>query len=107
MPPNDLRSLLSDPDRLRALTQSIRAKVPARDVQDVVQSALADALTAAGSPIEVADFDRWLFGIARHKIADYYRRHRRAEMVDSDEVSARAMAEPNPESARDLLRWVD
>ncbi len=107
MTPNDLRTWLSDPSRIRALTQAIRAKVPASDVEDVVQSALADALTAAEPPTDEAAFDRWLFGIARHKIADYYRRNRRQEVVDSDALATSTHTEPTPESARDLLRWVD
>lgn len=105
--PSDLRSWLSDPTRIRGLTQAIRAKVPASDVDDVVQSTLADALTAAEPPLDEAAFDRWLFGVARHKIADYYRRNRRAEVVDSDAVATSTHTEPTPESARDLLRWVD
>jgi len=104
---NDLRSWLSDPSRLRALNQAIRAKIPASDVEDVVQSTLADALTAAEPPSESDAFNRWLFGIARHKIADYYRQHRRHEVVDSDAVATSTDSAPAAESARDLLRWVD
>jgi RNA polymerase sigma factor (sigma-70 family) len=106
-PQNDLRSWLSDPTRIRALTQAIRAKIPASDVEDVVQSTLADALTAVEPPAEPGAFDRWLFGIARHKIADYYRRNRGHEVVDSDAVATSTHTAPAPESARDLLRWVD
>jgi DNA-directed RNA polymerase specialized sigma24 family protein len=105
-------ALLGDPVRVRALTRVIRAKIPARDVEDVVQSILADALAAPESPPDAPSFDRWLHGIARHKIADYYRRHRRNEVLDPDalerdpDASANTSA-PSPESARDLLRWVD
>jgi RNA polymerase sigma factor (sigma-70 family) len=105
--PSDLHTWLSDPARIRAITQAIGAKVPTSDVEDVVQSTLADALTAAEPPHEEAAFDRWLFGIARHKVADHYRRHRHQEVVDSDTVATTAHLEATPETARDLLRWVD
>jgi DNA-directed RNA polymerase specialized sigma24 family protein len=105
--PNELRDWLGNPARLSALTQAVRAKVPASDVDDVVQSTLADALTAAEPPTDSATFDRWLFGIARHKTADYYRRHRRQEVIDSDVVASSTYTEPVPESTADLLRWVD
>ncbi|HEY5960603.1 MAG TPA: sigma-70 family RNA polymerase sigma factor [Polyangiaceae bacterium] len=104
---NDLHGWLSAKPRLAALNQVIRTKIPAVDVDDVVQSTLADALTAREPPPDPAAFDRWLFGIARHKIADYYRRHRRHEVVDSDIVAGSICTEAVPDSANDLLRWVD
>jgi len=106
MPSSELHHRLSEPARLRALTQSIRAKVPSRDVEDIVQTTLADALAAAEPPLDLATFDRWLFGIARHKIADFYRRNGRDVILDSDDL-ADNQAEANPQSARDLLHWVN
>jgi DNA-directed RNA polymerase specialized sigma24 family protein len=106
MPPTEPRHLLSDPARLKALTTAVRAKIPSYDIEDVVQSTLTDALTATTPPDDINAFDRWLFGIARHKIADYYRKNHRHENVDSEHVTWGA-SETTPESARDLLRWVN
>ena len=106
MSSGDLRSLLSEPTRIRALTQCIRAKIPPHDVDDVVQSTLADALTAAAPPLEESALDRWLNGIARHKVADYYRNHRRHVLIDSELDGESAPFDTHSESARDLLRWV-
>jgi DNA-directed RNA polymerase specialized sigma24 family protein len=74
-------------------------------VDDIVQSTLADALANACPPVEGASLDRWLVGIARHKVADYYRSHRRYEWVDDDIDAHNAAADTHPESAKDLLRW--
>ena len=103
----DLRSLLSEPARIRALTQCIRAKIPPHDVADVVQSTLADALAASSPPSDESALNRWLTGIARHKVADYYRGHRRHEWIDGDLDKHDAPADGPAESTRDLLRWVD
>lgn len=105
-------NLLGDPVRVRALTRVVRAKIPGRDVEDVVQSILADALASSDPPTDIAAFERWLHGIARHKIADYYRRHRRHEVLDPDVLERDPdqglnTSATSPESARDLLRWVD
>ena len=101
----DLRTLLSEPTRIRALTQCVRAKIPTHDVDDVVQSTLTDALSAACPPLDVPALDRWLVGIARHKVADYYRSQRR-ERADGDIDGHNVAADSHPESTRDLLHWV-
>ncbi len=102
-----LRNLLSEPARIRTLTQSVRAKIPPHDVDDVVQSTLADALSAAAPPLDEEALDRWLAGIARHKVADYYRSHSRREVADDNLDRHDAPTEGHPESARDLLHWVN
>jgi len=107
MNPNELRKLLGDSSRRHTLAQCIRAKIPPSDVEDIVQSTLADALAAPQPPGEVEAFDRWLFGIARHKIADYYRRGRRHEALDDAVLTYDDAGGKSPESARDLLRWVN
>jgi RNA polymerase sigma factor (sigma-70 family) len=106
MSSGDLHSLLSEPARIRALTQCIRAKIPSHDVDDVVQSTLADALTAVAPPLEESALDRWLNGIARHKVADYYRSHRRHVLIDAELDGQSAPVDTHSENAHDLLRWV-
>lgn len=102
----DLRTLLGEPARIRALAQCIRARIPARDVDDVVQSTLTDALCATCPPLDEPALDRWLVGIARHKVADYYRSHRRHEWIEGDIDHHNVAADTHSESARDLLHWV-
>lgn len=107
----DLRRLLGEHARIRALTQCIRARIPAHDVDDVVQSTLTAALCSSASwsacpPQDEPAVDRWLLGIARHKVADYYRSHRRREWIDGDIDHDDVAADTHAESARDLLHWV-
>src|SRR5512145_2664506 len=99
-----LRKMLSDPHLLRGLAQYVSRKVPARDANDVAQATLADALASDHGP-ETDTLERWLYGIARHKIADYYRRNRQHQPLDA-EVPVDP-TEISPENARDLLRWAE
>lgn len=107
MPKDDRNKYLSDSVRLRSLSRAIRAKIPEHDAEDIIQSTIADALAASAPPLDTDAFDRWLLGIAGHKIADYYRRSRNHAHVDFDSLASDSIAETVPESARDLLRWVD
>jgi len=100
----DRRAFLADPALLAALGAHIRARVPASDADDVLQSVLADALAADGAPEDEGAMRRWLYGVARHKVADFYRRAKREMPSDSiDEVA--------PSSGKgagdDLLRWAE
>jgi hypothetical protein len=70
----------------------------------VAQATLADAL-AATEPPEADSVKPWLWGIARHKIADYYRGHREHLTLDSE--ANLESVDNSPQSTRDLLRWVD
>ncbi len=105
-PPPALPEMLSDPAFRAALERFVRSRVPASEVDDIVQSALADALASTSAPDEREQARRWVFGIARHKVADFFRRNGReapASLPLSDEVPA----ESAPHSARDLLRWAE
>ena len=101
---------LADPALAAALSHFVRARVPEAEVQDIVQSTLAAALDAddAATPIEDEDIVRWVYGICRHKVVDWFRRARREVPRDlEDEASGQpvAAAESAPQSAMDLLRW--
>lgn len=89
-----------------ALERFVRAKVPASEVEDIVQASLTDALASAGGPETEEEIRRWVYGIARHKIADHFRRAAREREPDAKQPQDEA-AEPAPHSARDLLRWVE
>jgi RNA polymerase sigma factor (sigma-70 family) len=114
---------LADPALRAALIKSLRPRVPAADVEDVVQATLAEAWAApeARRPADAESARRWLWGIARHKVADLHRRGRRERLaVDGEEELSSPDTEPtggvandlgqSAEQARDatdLLRWAE
>jgi RNA polymerase sigma factor (sigma-70 family) len=104
------RDRLDDKDLYRLLSVVVRRKIPAADVEDVVQSTLADALDSAQAPEGEDDFRRWLLGVARNKIADYYRRRWREipqEPPELDLVPGSGGGREEPHSTRDMLRWAE
>ncbi|MEO8797955.1 MAG: sigma-70 family RNA polymerase sigma factor [Polyangiaceae bacterium] len=85
-----------------ALTAMVRRRVPDRDVEDVVQSTLVEALAAATKPNEPEAMRKWIWGIARNKVADYHRRAKR-ETVGVPEHSPELVINPGPFD--DMLDW--
>jgi RNA polymerase sigma factor (sigma-70 family) len=78
----------------------VRKRVPERDVEDLVQSTLVEALSSATKPEEPEAMRKWIWGIARNKVADYHRRAKR-ETFDVPEVGSDA----NDGAVNDMLRW--
>lgn len=78
----------------------VRKRVPERDVEDVVQSTLVEALSSAHKPEEPEEMRKWIWGIARNKVADYHRRAKR-ETFDVPEIGSDA----NDGAVNDMLRW--
>ncbi len=97
--PVGLHALLGERGLQESLRSMVRRRIPAQDVDDVLQSVLCDALASAHVPTEPAEIPRWVTGIARNKIADFHRRAFRERATDV--VEARAPFEPVEE--RDLL----
>jgi RNA polymerase sigma-70 factor (ECF subfamily) len=58
-----------------------RAKLPASDVDDVVQETFLAATKSFHRWRQDASFSTWIQGILRHKVADYYRRDARQPNV--------------------------
>jgi DNA-directed RNA polymerase specialized sigma24 family protein len=85
----------------RTLVAMVRRHVPERDVEDIVQATLTEALSPAAPKDEDA-LQRWLIGVARHKVADRHRRGRR-ESFELPEVAVDAA----PHSEADLARWAE
>ncbi len=83
-----------------ALCSMVRKRVPERDVEDLVQSTLVEALSSATKPEEPEAMRKWIWGIARNKVADYHRRAKR-ETFDVPEVGSDA----NDGAVNDMLRW--
>jgi DNA-directed RNA polymerase specialized sigma24 family protein len=102
----DRKTFLSDPTLLSALGAHVRSRVPSADAEDVVQSVLADALIAEGAPHDDAEaLRRWLYGVARNKIADFYRRTRREQ--PTDDMGAVESPSSGRASGKDLLTWAE
>jgi DNA-directed RNA polymerase specialized sigma24 family protein len=98
-----VRIALADDGIRRRIEEIVRRRVGAQEVGDVVQSVVHAALSAPEAPPD-ADVPRWLFGIARHKVADHHRSARRSHGVGVDPALVAAPAAPL--EARSLLRRV-
>jgi RNA polymerase sigma factor (sigma-70 family) len=99
---------LSDPSLTAGLSHFVRSRVPEPEVADIVQSTLTEALDAEHHPEEDEDIVRWVYGICRHKVVDWFRRARREvprDLESPEEGAPVAAAESAPQSAMDLLRW--
>lgn len=105
MSPSRLVARLADPELTAKLSHFVRARVPEGDVGDIVQATLADALAAQDHPEGDEDIVRWVFGICRHKLVDWFRRMRREVPRDLESDEHAAPAESAPTSAMDLMRW--
>jgi DNA-directed RNA polymerase specialized sigma24 family protein len=103
---------LGDPAFAAALAQFVRSRVPEHEVRDIVQATIADALDAERHPEGDEDIARWVHGICRHKVVDWFRRAKREvprdlEWPEDGPAPAAAVAgvESAPQGALDLLRW--
>lgn len=79
------------------------ARVPYRDVDDLVQDVFLVALKRLGSLRDTAAFGGWLAMIARNRAVDYYRRTRETEELTDDlPVTSARDTEAEHEAARML-----
>jgi DNA-directed RNA polymerase specialized sigma24 family protein len=97
---------LADPALAESLSHFVRARVPESEVEDIVQATITEALAAEEAPEDDEEIVRWVHGICRHKVIDWFRRTRR-ELPHDPELADEtvAAAESVPQSALDLLRW--
>jgi RNA polymerase sigma factor (sigma-70 family) len=96
-------SELADPELRRSLSRMARRGVPPHEVEDIVQEALTEALTARVELREPRHLRGWLGGVIRHKVVDFHRRNSRETLSDPPD-------EPRPAdegTGRDLLRWAE
>lgn len=109
---------LEDPMFRRWLSAIVSRRVPRGEADDVVQSVLCDALASNGVPSDDGEISKWIFGIARNKVADFHRRAKRAHEAHEEmrvgersgelRVMLRAVvAEANEtERNREALEWI-
>lgn len=90
------------PDLRNALVAMVKKRVPDSEVEDIVQSTLADAFASPHAPQDAESFRRWIFGVAKNKVVDYHRRAGR-ETFEVPEVAGNAA----PHQEADLLRWAE
>lgn len=95
--------ILASPATRRLLVRYVARRVPACDVDDVVQATLCDALASDRAPSAADDLRRWLLSIARFKVVDA---HRAAARSAGDDASELPVPAP-PVEASSLLRWAE
>jgi RNA polymerase sigma-70 factor (ECF subfamily) len=81
-----------------------RTHLPPDDVDDIVQETLAHGWQRRREFLELSSFETWLAGIARHKIADFWRGRGRPRDADVAEALRRIDRAPIPE---DLLKTAE
>jgi RNA polymerase sigma factor (sigma-70 family) len=96
---------LAEAELRDGLERYVRRRLRDEDAGDVVQATMADALASDGAPLDHEGFRRFVFTIARNKVADHYRRHSR-EQAD-EQIIEHAPGSHDPVSAKDLLRWAE
>lgn len=99
-------ALLNDPELLRDLRRFIGGRVPRDETDDVLQTTVAAALESEHAPDDPEDFRRWLFGVARNKVADHFRKRGR-EPLAYDDAPNQAAPDSASTDARELMRWVE
>lgn len=95
--------MLGAPATRRFLNDFVKRRVGQSDVDDVVQTVLVDALSAARIPEEESELRRWLTGIARHKIADLHRKAGREQPSELGEIETA----PAPVEERMMAEWAE
>ncbi len=101
------RERVADDGLRRALVAMVRGRVPPHEVDEIVQETLADAFASKSAPAETDALERWVRGIARHKVADYHRRARREIAVEPDALPTADVSDHSAHEAADLLRWAE
>ncbi|MCC6214958.1 MAG: RNA polymerase sigma factor [Polyangiaceae bacterium] len=100
-------ALLADASLLEALRKYARSRLATHDADDVVQATLTEALAATAPPRAPEELRRWVFGIARHKVADVFRRAARELPADDALLDAPVSSDGVRHEARSLLRWAE
>jgi RNA polymerase sigma factor (sigma-70 family) len=105
MPPDPVPPTepLGEPALRKQLEDFVRRRVPPGEVEDVVQTVLCDALASARRPEDPTELTKWVIGIARHKVVDVHRSHRREPPAEPTEIEA----SPPPIEERGMAMWAE
>ena len=95
------RELLADHALRARLVRYMRKRVANEDVDDLVQTVLCAAVASSTTPSEPASLTRWVMAIARHKVADHFRREGRDDLVPVAE------AVPSDDAAWEWMLWAE
>lgn len=99
-----MKTRLADPGLRRAVEAAVRRRVRGDEAEDVVQATFTDVLAAPRLPDDDEEFRRFVFGVARNKVFDHFRRQKRdPEALDESDADGGEQ----PLSARDILRWAE
>jgi RNA polymerase sigma factor (sigma-70 family) len=99
-----MKARLADPGLRRAVEAAVRRRVRGDEAEDVVQATFTDVLAAPRLPEDDEEFRRFVFGVARNKVFDHFRRQKRdPETLEEGD----AEGGEQPLSARDILRWAE
>ncbi len=99
----DAGLLLALPATRRLLTKYVAQRVPASEVDDVIQATLCDALASGRAPNGADAFRRWILTIARFKVADTHRAAARHSLGELGELATPA----SPMEALSLAQWAE
>jgi DNA-directed RNA polymerase specialized sigma24 family protein len=102
---SDPQRLIASPEVRRLVEGVVRRRVPEREVDDVVQTVLCDALASDRAPDDEEQLRKWIVGITRHKVADFHRKGGRAKHVELPEDAVEG--EEPPLSAREWVEWAE
>ena len=98
-----LLDFIASPGTRSALHAYVRRRGLSDSAEDLVQTALCDALAAQAVPVESTDLPRWLNGILRNKVVDERRRRARWQRAEAVEPTA----PPAPVDALAVLRRIE
>jgi RNA polymerase sigma factor (sigma-70 family) len=99
-----MKARLADPGLRRAVEAAVRRRVRGDEAEDVVQATFTDVLATPRLPEDDEEFRRFVFGVARNKVFDHFRRQKR-DPETLEEADAEGGEQPL--SARDILRWAE
>ncbi|HRK23458.1 MAG TPA: sigma-70 family RNA polymerase sigma factor [Beijerinckiaceae bacterium] len=93
---------------LRAIVRRSAAQHGGGETEDIVQDILLAVHLKRGNWDRSQPFRPWLFGVARHKIIDAYRRRGRTVAVPLEDVEHELEAAPAPaaDDAREAEHWL-